>query len=202
MAMITYDVSPLLDILNTEFAKQYQPGAYWAQYGDEQDCGPQLDRYLLVNATWHIEKGRWINPEDPWLPHFGFYLGMIRGGVLSPEMKAVWSAMTTLVTLCDPHFTRGYHAGRVWFFYEADQEERRLTDVSSMQRLHELAIERHQYRNETSTINFALGCMIGELSGQLFPLMQEERERIQEEDRQFMIAYEAQRTNTAVCQKA
>lgn len=47
--------------------------------------------------------------------------------------------------------------------------------------------------DEQGTINFALGCMLGELSGQVFPLTQDEHERIQEEDRQFLAEYEARK---------
>jgi hypothetical protein len=85
-----------------------------------------------------------------------------------------------------PHFTRGYCAGRVWYFYEANPDEHRLTETYPMQRLHELVTEHHEYLDEQGTINFALGCLLGELSGQLFPLTQEEHERIQEEDRPFL----------------
>jgi hypothetical protein len=62
-----------------------------------------------------------------------------------------------------------------------------------MQRLHELATERHEYMDAQGTISFTLGCMLGELSGQLFPLTQDEHERIQEEDRQFLAEYEGRK---------
>jgi len=66
-----------------------------------------------------------------------------------------------------------------------------------MQRLHELVTEHHEYLDEQGTINFALGCLLGELSGQRFPLTQEEHERIQEEDRLFLAEYEARRAETS-----
>ena len=65
--------------------------------------------------------------------------------------------------------------------------------VVLVQRIHELATERHEYRDEERTVNFALGCLLGELSGQLFPLTHDEHERIQREDRQFLAEDEAQR---------
>jgi len=39
--------------------------------------------------------------------------------------------------------------------------------------------------------------ILGELSGQLFPLTQEEHERIQEEDRQFLAEYQARRSEAS-----
>lgn len=66
-----------------------------------------------------------------------------------------------------------------------------------MQRLHELVTERHEYRDEESTINIALDCLLGELSGQLFPLTQEAQERILEEDRQLLTEYEARKSGAS-----
>src|SRR5712691_9687982 len=193
MATTKRDVTPIVDIQSAEFAHQYQLGVYWARYGDEQGNGPQSDRYLIVNITKLIESGHLDDLQSIWFPNLGFFLGMLHGSVLNPRTSELWPHVTTLVTLSYPYVTRGYRAGRVWFFYEADPDECRLTDTSLMQRLHELATERHEYRDEESTINFALGCMLGELSGQLFPLTQDEHERIQEEDRQFLAEYEARK---------
>ena len=193
MATTKRDVTPLLDIQSAEFARQYQLGAYWARYGDEQGHGPQADTYLISNINRLLEKGHCNEFQSDWFPHLGFYLGMVHGGVVSPQTSELWLHVTTLVTLSDPCFLHGYRAGRVWFFYEADADERRLSDTHVMQRLHELARERHAYKDEEGTINFALGCIVGELSGQLFPLTLEEQERIQEEDRRFLAEDEARR---------
>jgi len=190
MATTKRDVTPILDIQNAEFAHQYQLGAWWARYGDEQGNGPQPDTYFITNVTTLIESGHFNDLQSAWFPNLGFFLGMIHGGILIPQTSELWPNVTTLVRLANPHFMRGYRAGRVWFFYESDPDERHLTDTYVMQRLHELATERLDYRDKESTINFALGCVIGELSGQLFPLTQEEHEHIQEEDRQFLAEYE------------
>ena len=191
------DVTPILDIQSAEFADQYQLGAYWARYGDEQGNGPQPDTYFIVNITTLIESGHFDNLQSAWFPHLGFFLGMAHGGVLSPQTSELRPNVTTLVTLSDPSVTRGYRAGRVWFFYEADPDECRLTDTSLIQRLHELATENHQYMDVEGTINFALGCILGELCGQVFPLTQEEHERIQEEDRLFLAEYEARKAEAS-----
>jgi hypothetical protein len=192
MATTKHDVPPLLDIQNAEFANQYQEGAYWARYGDEQGNGPQPDTYFIVNVTMLIESGHFNDLQSAWFPNLGFFLGMVPGGLLIPQTGELRPDVTTLVTLSDPCMIRGYRAGRVWFFYEASPDERRLTDTYLMQRFHELATESHEYMDAQGTINFALGCILGELSGQVFPITQEEHECIQEEDRQFMAEYEAQ----------
>src|SRR5258708_38889580 len=197
MAKTKHDVTPLLDIQNAEFADQYQLGAYWARYGDEQGNGPQTDTYFIGNVTTLIESGHCNDLQSAWFPHFWFFLGMVHGGVLNPQTGELWPSTAMLVRLSEQHFTRGYRAGRIWFFYESNPDERRLTDTSLMQRLHELATERQAYRDEESTINFALGCILGELSGQVFPFTQGEQECIQEEDRQFLAEYEARRAETS-----
>jgi hypothetical protein len=48
-----------------------------------------------------MEEGHGNNREDPWFPRFGFYLGMIHGGMLNSQTNAVWPTVTTLVALCD-----------------------------------------------------------------------------------------------------
>ena len=46
---------------------------------------------------------------------------MAHGGVLNPQTGELQPHLTTLVTLSDPNFARGYRAVRVWFFYGADK---------------------------------------------------------------------------------
>jgi len=116
---------------------------------------------------------------------------MVHGGILNPQTGKPWSRVATLVRLSNPHLIRGYRAGRVWFFYEADEDESRLTDTLIMERFSELASERHRYNDEESTVTFSLGCVLGELSGQVCHLTRDEHEQIQEEDRQFLAEYEA-----------
>lgn len=193
MAEAKHNVFPLLDIHNEQFADQYQLGAWWARYGDEQGDGPQPDNYFIANITRLIDNGHFHDLQSAWFPNVGFFLGMVHGGILDPETGLLRLNLTTLVYLSDPYTIRGYRAGRVWFFYEANPNECRLTDTYIMQRFHELATESHTFRDVQGTINFALGCLLGELSGQVFPLTQQEHERIQEDDRQFLAEYEAQR---------
>src|SRR5260370_9638407 len=119
MATTKRDVSPILDIQSAEFAEQYQLGAYWARYGDEQGNGPQPDTYLIVTITTLIENGHFNNLQSAWLPNLGVFLGMVHGGLLSPQTGLLRPTLTALVRLIDPYVIRSYRAGRVWFFYDA-----------------------------------------------------------------------------------
>lgn len=168
-------VSPLLDIQSAEFAKQYELGVWWAMHGDEQGNGPQPDRYLITNLTRHIASGHFHDLTSSWFPQLGFYLGMVHGGILSPQTGKQRPKVSTLVFLCDPNFTRGYRAGREWYFFDAQPDERRLSETYVIKRLYELATEHQQYREEQSTLNFSYGCLLGELSGQPFPMGEGER---------------------------
>lgn len=99
MATTKRDVPPILDNQSAEFAHQYQLSAYWAQYGDEQGNGPQSDAYFIVNVTALIESGHVNDLQIAWFPNLGFFLGMVHGGILSPETGELRPGVTTLVTL-------------------------------------------------------------------------------------------------------
>ena len=193
------DVTPILDIQDPEFAHRYQLGAWWTQYGDEQGTGPKPDTYFLSNVANLIDEIRACGVQSTQFPRLGFFLGMVHGGVLNPATNTIWPDATTLVTLSNPQMFRGYCAGRYWFFYEAENEnERRVIDIDLMERLQELANERPYYQDVQGTIAFSLGCMLGDLSGQLFPLTQAEHKRFQEEDRLFLAEYEARQLRVIV----
>src|SRR5690349_10849682 len=126
MAKTERDVTPILDIQNAEFAEQYQLGAWWARYGDEQGNGPQPDTYFILNVTDLLQSGHVNDLQSSWFPNLGFFLGMVHGGLLSPQTGLLRPNLTTLVNLSDLYMIRGYRAGRAWYFYEADEAERRL----------------------------------------------------------------------------
>ena len=48
MVTTRHGVTSILDIQSVEFARQYQLGAYWARYGDEQGDAPNLIRTSLL----------------------------------------------------------------------------------------------------------------------------------------------------------
>lgn len=69
---------------------------------------------------------------------------------------------------------RGYLAGRHFFFYEATPQERRLTDTFLIERFHEIAQECTAWHDADAVWQYAIAGILGELSGQVFPVGQEE----------------------------
>lgn len=70
---------------------------------------------------------------------------------------------------------KGYQAGREWYFHEAEPNERRCTDAYILERLWEL-VQENPSTQDVSLWYYCLACMIGELSGQLFPKTQQEKQ--------------------------
>ncbi len=162
-------ITPLVDIQHADFAHQYELGVWWSHYGDHQGNGPQPDTYLVVNLKTCAVHGYFDGQHEHLLSHIGFYLGMIHGGVLSPQTGKLRPDVTTLVTLCDTSIARGYRAGREWFFNEAEPHEQRRTDSTFIERLRESITEMLSFQDSDETWNYSIGCVLGELSGQLFP---------------------------------
>lgn len=185
-------VQALLDIDNAEFAHWYELGVWWAMYGDEQGRGAYHDKYLIDTIGHGLRSGWYNSVLSGWFPMVGFKLGMIHGGMLDPRTLQLRSS-ASLVVLCDRDFTRGYHAGRRYYFFEGGNEQR-LTDALLTEHINSWALERHEWREPEQTFRFTLGCRIGELSGQLILMGELERRRIEEEDRAFLAAYDASRS--------
>jgi hypothetical protein len=185
-------VQALLDIDNAEFAHWYELGVWWAMYGDEQGRGPYDDSYLIDTIGDGLRRGWYNSLLSGWFPMVGLKIGMIHGGMLDPATRLVRSS-ASLVVLRDSDFTRGYQAGRRYYFFEGGNEER-LTDARLVEFINSWALEYHDWREPEQCLRFALGGRIGELSGQLIPMGEQERARIEEEDRLFMVEYEASRS--------
>jgi hypothetical protein len=182
-------VQALLDIDNAEFAHWYELGVWWAMYGEEQGRGPYCDSYLIETIGGGLKNGWYNSLLSGWFPMVGFKLGMIHDGMLDPVTRLVRSS-ASLVVLRDVDFTRGYHAGRRYYFFEGGSEER-LTDARLVEHINAWALEYHEWREPEATFRFALGCRVGELSGELIPMGAVERARIEEEDRAFLAEYDA-----------
>ena len=161
---------PLIDIQSAEFAKHYELGKWWSMYGDEQDQGPVPASYLVINLQRYAE-GDYFGTNDPsHLSHLGFFLGMYHGGILSPQTGQRRSDVTTLAHLDQRDAKRGYRAGRKFYFVDAEPHEQRYTECRLIERLRENVTEMASWRDADSTWFFAVGCLLGELSGQCFPM--------------------------------
>ncbi len=185
-------VDALLEINNAEFAHWYELGTWWAMYGDEQGLGPYRDQYLITNIEGGITAHWYDDLLSGWFPMVGFFIGMVHGGMYYNPLTRELRSSEALVILRDADFTRGYHAGRRYYFFEGGDEQP-LTDALLVEFINTWALEYHEWREPESCLRFAIGCRIGELSGKLLPMGEQERARIEEEDRAFLAAYEGSR---------
>lgn len=104
------------------------------------------------------------------------------------------SDVTALVDLEDNQDAiSGYKAGRQWFFEEATPDERTITDEQLIQRLRELTMDAETWHDPEGVWFFTVGCLLGELSGHLFPLSQEEQRQWEAEAEAAMKEYFAAR---------
>lgn len=170
MATKQQSLTPLIDIQSAAFAEQYKRGVSWSMYGDEQGKGPVPASYLVTNLK-HYAKHDYFGANDPYhLYHLGFFLGMYHGGILSPQTGQRRLDVTALAHLDHRDAKRGYRAGREFYFVDAEPHEQRYTECSLIERLRESVTEMVSWHNGESTWFFAVGCLLGELSGQLFPV--------------------------------
>ncbi|MHB8597335.1 MAG: hypothetical protein ACYDER_11055 [Ktedonobacteraceae bacterium] len=165
----------LVDSKNAGFATNYQQGFWWAMHGKRESTGPLEDRYVIDNLTACVENG-WF--EEQYLAvlfkHIGFMLGMIHGGVISLETNTLLPDATTLVELHNTNFQRGYCAGREYYFLDADPDEWRRTDRSIIHYFQDTVMDLSQSSDLEEVWHYCIGCLIGELSGQVFPCTPEE----------------------------
>ncbi len=179
----------LLEIENPDFAHWYGLGVWWAMYGDGQGNGPYDDQYLFDTIISHIQSGWYDDLASIHFPAVGFYLGMIHGGMIDPYTLQLHTS-ASLVILTDPDFTKGYHVGREYFFFEAPPEEHPMTDTFLVETIHSWALEYCTWKEPEECLRYVLGCRIGALSGELLPMGEEERMRIEEEHYQALAEHE------------
>lgn len=168
-------LTPLIDIESAAFAEQYDLGITWRLYGDERGSGPVTASYLVTNLQRYAEQD-YFGTHDPYhLSHLGFFLGMYHGGILSPQTGQRHPGVTTLAHLDHRDAKRGYRAGREFYFVDAEPCEQRYTEASLIQRLRESVREMTTCHDSESTWFFSVGCLLGELSGPLFPMTETEQ---------------------------
>jgi len=86
----------------------------------------------------------------------------------------------------------GYAIGRQWYFVDAQpDEERTYTDTRLIERLQGLERQSVEFHDEEDTWYHSLGCILGELSGQLFPMTAQDTALWQELERQFWAQVQA-----------
>lgn len=172
MAARKQTLTPLIDLRNATFARQYELGIWWSMYGEEQGNGLVPDNYLIDNLRWMVTDKEMFNGEqESWLYEtVGFLLGMVHGGVLSPQTGTLRPEVSTLVAIHHQEFARAYSVGREWFFVNAEPHERLLTDTDIVERLRESIQENRACFDspDDRLIYWMVGDLLGGLSGHLF----------------------------------
>jgi hypothetical protein len=191
MALRKQSVTPLIDIHSGAFAEQYEHGVWWRMHGDEQGTGPLPVSYFVINLRQYEERRYFQQHDQSALSHLGFFIGMYHGGILSPQTGQLRPDVTTLAILDHPEAKRGYAAGRTCYFHEPDAGYR-YSESEFIEHLESLVINNPYTRKDNAlTWYHTLGCLLGELSGQVFPETPKERAAWEAECR-YWAAREAQ----------
>ncbi len=173
-------IPPLIDIQSTTFAQRYATGVCWRlfgwrEHGEVEAQGPLLEHYLIDNLKMCARLNRFDGGhEEPLRADIGFFLGMLHGGVLTPDGTLRPDAKT-LVIIHTNDFREGYERGRrdyVTFYEEIVHTENDLLDLLKAR------AQDHLYLgSEQDTLRWAIGCTVGELSGRLFSLTKQAQPR-------------------------
>lgn len=178
-------VTPLLTIQHPPFEKLYRDGVYWSLF-KERCTSPLSDRYLLENVRATLRATDVDGQHAYWLPTIGFHFGRLHGAILSSRTGQPRQDVMALARFEHDPARRGYGVGRQWYFIDSLLEQpdnRTFTDASLIERLQELERESLYFHEEESTWYYALGCILGELSGQLFSATSEEYAHWEEDHR-------------------
>lgn len=191
-------ITPLLTIHHPPFAKLYCDGVYWSLFKDRCRL-PLSDRYMLENVRASLRETDVDGQHAYWLPTIGFQFGRLHRAILSAQTGHPRQGITALASFVDANARRGYDVGRHWYFIDAlieQPDNRTYTDACLNERLQELERESLSFHDEENTYYYAFGCILGELSGQLFPTTSEEYARWEAEDRRAITEYEQERRQT------
>jgi hypothetical protein len=176
-------ITPLLDIHHPPFAKLYRDGVYWSLFKERQNS-PITDRSLFENLVVTLTETDLDGQQAYWLPMIGFHFGRLHGAILSAQTGYPRPDVTTLASFQNQEAARGYTVGREYYFIDAQPDERICTDALLLERLQEFDYASVTFQEEEDTWYYTVGCILGELSGQLFPATSEEYARW-EADRRF-----------------
>ena len=173
-------VTPFLDLQDVTFDTHYRYGVHRSLFGEGEASGLLEDSYLVQTFMRDVEAD-WFDGqhEEAIAQSIGFCLSMIHGGMLLPDGRQR-PEIGTLVRIQHQEFARGYQIGRDWFFNEAEPHERMQTDRDFIERLQAFVDDQKSMypkyfeTGETDLIFWYIGCLLGELSGYIFPQKEEE----------------------------
>jgi hypothetical protein len=166
-------ITPFFDTQHKEMLQSYRKGIR-TQIEREHGLRSIVDLVLFLQLASQISLFERREPADIYRL-VGYEFGFIHGGMLTPE-RTLRADVTALVAFEDNQDAiRGYQAGRQWFFEEADPDERTITDEQLIARLREWAQDAASWHDPEGVWFFSVGCLLGEVSGHLFPLTDQER---------------------------
>lgn len=173
-------VTPFLDVQDATFAKHYKYGIRWSLFDERESNGLLEESYLVQNFMQDVKAGWFDRQHEQFVfQSIGFCLGMIHGGMVLPD-GTQRPDVTTLVSIQNRDFARGYQIGREWFFNEAESHECMKTDRDFVERLQVFVDDEESLHpgyfqtGETDLVYWYIGCLSGEFSGYIFPQKEEE----------------------------
>jgi hypothetical protein len=180
----------LIDIKNPTFAKHYHDGLRWSLYGDYKGDKPFSDAHLVANLKRDAAKGYFDGQHKDRLPHDGFYFGALHGCLLSSETGAIRSDVHALATFTHPDAAKGYYVGRRDCSMDTPPNERIYAEGEPLEELCQIAQDVMGYPDEENSWYYSSGCVLGNLSVQVFPATPEEQQQWEAEYRRWQEEYE------------
>ncbi len=167
-------VTPLIDIGNPAFAKHYRDGLSWSLFGDYKGHKPLADTHLVANLKRDAAKGYFDRQHEDALLYVGFYFGALHGCLLLQQTGQLRPDVTALVTFTHPDAAKGYYIGRRGCYMDIPSSEPIYTDTELMEELLQIALDVMGYPDEENSWYYSIGCVLGNLSIQVFPVTPEE----------------------------
>jgi hypothetical protein len=107
-----------------------------------------------------------------------------------PETGYLRPDVTALVAFSHPDAVHGYYVGRRDCYMGTPVNERIYTDTELLEELRQIALDVTGYPDEQNSWYYSIGCVLGNLSVQVFPATSEEYQQWEDEYRQWRERYE------------
>ena len=182
-------ITALINIETPDFLICYRNGLWWSFYGEWERSSPLPDTYLIDNLKNSANKGFFEHEHDERLPWIGFSFGMIHGGLLSPHTGAVRTDVSTLASLTHRDSKRGYEVGRRDCSMNCASDQRISTEGELLEEVRQIALDAMAYPDEPDAWFYSIGCLLGNMSLQVFPATAHEYKQWEAQYRQWEQEY-------------
>ena len=189
-------ITPLIDVENPTFAKHYCDGLCWSLSGDYKGNKPFSDVHLVANLKRDAAHGYFDGRHEDRLLYVDFYFGALHGCLLSPRTGQLRPNTTALVMFSHPDTARGYRVGRRDCYMDPTPESRVYADVKLIEELCQIALDLAGYSHEEDSWYYSIGCVLGNLSVQVFPATPEEHQQWEAEYRSWQEQCDREQTRT------